>query len=62
MFYALGHFSKFIPENSNRIHLDIIEQVSNNKNISYVALDNEELRQTTFIILNRFDIFIFINK
>lgn len=50
MFYAMGHFSKFVPENSVRVDL----QVENgNKQLYHVAFKNEFLRQTIVIVSNQ---------
>lgn len=55
LFYAMGHFSKFIPENSVRIDARRTDSTSssNLKNVHYVSLKNDELRQTIFVILNQ---------
>jgi glucosylceramidase len=49
LFYAMGHFSKFIPENSVRIDIQVNQGV---KNVHHVAFKNEETRQTILVILN----------
>jgi glucosylceramidase len=51
MFYIMGHFSKFVLENSVRVEVDLRGNYDR-KQVSYVAFDNEELRQTVFILLN----------
>lgn len=53
MFYALGHFSKFIPENSVRVDLNV-EAGSSLKKVKYVAFKNDDLRQTILVLLNEF--------
>jgi hypothetical protein len=42
--------SKFIPEKSVRIDLQTVGVAL--KKVTYVAFNNEELRQTTLVILN----------
>lgn len=49
MFYALGHFSKFIPVGSSRIGLTSLDS---NKFISQVAFYDEKTRKNVFIMLN----------
>lgn len=51
MYYALGHFSKFIQENSIRV--DVNNGGVKLKQVSYVVFDNEELKQMTLVILNQ---------
>jgi glucosylceramidase len=51
LFYIMGHFSKFVLENSIRIDVQLHGDFDS-KHVSYVAFDNEQLRQTVFILLN----------
>ena len=54
MFYAMGHFSKFIDENSVRI--DLIEKSKNIPNqISFAAFYQADESKTVFVILNESD-------
>lgn len=52
MFYAMGHFSKFLDEDSVRI--DLIK--SNNSLVNVSAFYNEIKRETVFIMLNENDV------
>lgn len=54
MFYIMGHFSKFIPEDSVRIDLHVDSGQSLN-GIHYVAFKNDNLRQMILVILNQLD-------
>lgn len=51
MFYAMGHFSKFIPEGSVRIELK--SEGLNNANLAHVAFKNEQNKQIILILLNK---------
>ncbi len=51
MFYAMGHFSKFIDENSVRI--DLFEETPNISNmLSYAAFYSDKDKKIVFVILN----------
>ena len=50
MFYAMGHFSKFIPENSVRVDVNV---EGGNKLFNHVAFKNEFFRQTIVVITNQ---------
>ena len=49
LFYAMGHFSKFIPENSIRVDVKV---ESSAKHFHQVAFKNEFLRQNILVLLN----------
>ncbi|CAF0930114.1 unnamed protein product [Brachionus calyciflorus] len=51
MFYAMGHFSKFIPEGSVRIDLEA-EGLSSSS-LAHVAFKNEQNRQIILVLLNK---------
>ena len=52
MYYALGHYSKYIPEDSVRIHLDV-EQKANFERFSATAFLRPDGMRTV-VIVNRY--------
>ncbi|RNA28300.1 glucosylceramidase [Brachionus plicatilis] len=51
MFYAMGHFSKFVPEGSVRIELK--SEGLKNMNLAHVAFKNDKNKQIILILLNK---------
>ena len=51
MFYAMGHFSKFIPEGSVRVELK--SEGLKNMNLAHTAFKNEQNRQIILVLLNK---------
>lgn len=55
MFYAMGHFSKYIPEDSIRIELEISDSTKSLFGTAFLRPDGKR----SIVILNRFETTIF---
>ncbi len=55
MFYAMGHFSKFVREGSVRVELTALES-NQASELDYIAFYTEEIRETVVVILNKHDV------